>query len=114
MTIDQFDGQIMHPSPGFPHGLPLDLAFHTNGDGISDLLNLHWDPSTGVTNAAQALAAVTPHWDGANAVLDIHTPSGVEGTITLVGMANGLHHGDSFGWENQFGSHQWNIGTAFF
>lgn len=78
----------------------------TNGqlqsDPVHDLLKLDWDRSSGVTDHAQELAALTTHVQGHDVVLDIHT-STVDGTITFKGLADLASPGaDHFGWVDVF------------
>jgi hypothetical protein len=101
MTIEQFNPlifNVLHASA--PSALVLESGANFV---LHDLLEFEWDASTGVTNGAQANAAVTTDWGAHDAKLTFHSASGAElGTITFVGLANGLHAGDTFGWINHF------------
>ena len=74
-------------------------------DGIHDLLEFDWDPSTGVTSLAQAQAAEHAQLaaNGHDIVFSINAPH-VHGTITFAGLADHFQtqSGDHWGWHNDF------------
>jgi len=75
-----------------------------------DLLILKFDPSSGVTNAAQIANAETYSVHGSNLEVDINTPT-VHGSITFQGLINDVPpgHTDDFVWLNQIGP-QYEVG----
>jgi hypothetical protein len=75
-----------------------------------DLLELKFDPSSGVTNFTQAAAAETYKQVGDDLVLHIDT-STVHGTITFQGLGDHVPPGhiDDFAWVNQIGP-QYEVG----
>jgi hypothetical protein len=80
-------------------------AGQPNWDGVHDLLEFNWDPSTGVTTLAQAQAAEHAQLaaNGHDVVFTVNAPD-VHGTITFVGLADYFltQNGDHWGWHNSF------------
>jgi hypothetical protein len=70
-------------------------------DPVHDLLALRFDPSTGVTNQAQALADESVQQVAHDVVLSIHTAA-ASGTITFQGLADLVppNETEHFSWLN--------------